>query len=240
MDLICARQLLQRLDTIRKETGVLAAGQTTQKMTIRQQLSDMKKTIAQRDEIVASNTGVRNEESIRITSELNAQLATIRQDVVKEREHDKRGKSELLPSRDVIYDIYDQTLCDFDRQINGRKWTREPATSHEPLAIPDIDDERFQKLLQRDVYIDSLLDRLQIGIEHLKNQALEMNGELKRQEVQLITMEPNVNKTNNHVIAHTNRLRVIIKNTSGRFWTLFILITILLGVVGLIISIATR
>ena len=114
--------------------------------------------------------------------------------------------------------------------------SRVPLDSSE---LPDIEtQEQLQMLQRKDEQIDSELEMVSAGVQDLKNIALDMRDEVQLHTAMVDEITNKVDKASVHLNTLNKRMKTTLAQTrsADRFILDFILLVILLGIVGYIIS----
>jgi len=105
-----------------------------------------------------------------------------------------------------------------------------------PASLPDIDDPRFQQLIQNDKLLDQKLDIIAEGVGTLKEIAIEMGKEVELQGVMMDQLEQHVDNANAKLHNLNGRLKEQLNKyrSCDRFVLDFICCAIILGLFGFI------
>eukprot|EP01106_Pelomyxa_sp_JSP_P010776 TRINITY_DN283_c0_g1_i3.p1 TRINITY_DN283_c0_g1~~TRINITY_DN283_c0_g1_i3.p1 ORF type:complete len:269 (+),score=66.90 TRINITY_DN283_c0_g1_i3:152-958(+) len=105
-----------------------------------------------------------------------------------------------------------------------------------PKELPNIDDSRFQALIQRDAELDAILDQIGEGVATLKALALEMNKEAHTQEALIDEMGEKVSLVTKEIRTMNKDMKellVKLRSPASCIITI-VLIVLLLALGGLI------
>lgn len=114
-----------------------------------------------------------------------------------------------------------------------------PVSRAPETELPDIEtQEGLQQLRVKDQAIDKELEQVSAGVQDLKNIALDMRDEVQMQTAMVDEITNKVDKANVHLNNLNKRMKQTLQQTrsADRFILDIILVVILLGVVGYIIS----
>eukprot|EP00310_Coccolithus_braarudii_P018502 CAMPEP_0183351910 /NCGR_PEP_ID=MMETSP0164_2-20130417/26331_1 /TAXON_ID=221442 /ORGANISM="Coccolithus pelagicus ssp braarudi, Strain PLY182g" /LENGTH=277 /DNA_ID=CAMNT_0025524211 /DNA_START=42 /DNA_END=875 /DNA_ORIENTATION=- len=108
--------------------------------------------------------------------------------------------------------------------------------------LPDIEtQEGLQQLQQKDQRIDEELEQVAAGVADLKTVALDIRDEVKVQSAMVDEITHKVDKASKHLSSINKKMKKTLQQTrsADRFILDFILLVVLLGIIGYIISLVT-
>jgi len=105
--------------------------------------------------------------------------------------------------------------------------------------LPDIEtQEGLQQLQQKDQRIDEELEQVAAGVADLKSVALDIRDEVKVQAAMVDEITHKVDRASKHLTGINKKMKKTLQQTrsADRFILDFILLVVLLGIIGYIIS----
>jgi len=225
------------------------------KKLIADEIRQIKKLINERDKLVSENPS--STQAVALSSDIRHLLTDTEKHVDKleqghkaavEKYAKKKAKKPGDPNLQLEeqFEIRDQVIeCARANLSECRNLERKrlggPAyipgkNASAPATIPNVDDPRFQALIQRDDEINKVLDSIGGKVHILHGMAVEMNETVKVQSDMIDRVEANVDDLNAQLVTVNKKLKDILTKlrSPDRFIIDFILICLLLGIGGLI------
>mmetsp|Transcript_46409 Transcript_46409/g.100809 ORF Transcript_46409/g.100809 Transcript_46409/m.100809 type:complete len:277 (+) Transcript_46409:246-1076(+) len=108
--------------------------------------------------------------------------------------------------------------------------------------LPDIEtQEGLRQLQQKDQRIDQELEQVAAGVADLRTVALDIRDEIKVQSAMVDEITNKVDNANKHLVNINKKMKKTLENTrsADRFIIDFILLVVLMGIIGYIITMIT-
>jgi len=121
----------------------------------------------------------------------------------------KELENAIQSRKDVVKNVQDHisecTMLEKKRALGNAAFTATTTTTTsgtDPTvtSLPDVDDPRFQKLMENDKEIDELLGIVSKNVATLKDEAVEINKALKEQGELLDDLDVEVEKTSQRLV----------------------------------------
>jgi len=121
----------------------------------------------------------------------------------------KELENAIQARKDVVKNVQDHvaecTMLEKKRALGNAAFTAASSSSltgNDPTvtSLPDVDDPRFQKLMENDKEIDELLGIVSKNVATLKDEAVEINKALKEQGELLDDLDVEVEKTSQRLV----------------------------------------
>jgi len=120
----------------------------------------------------------------------------------------KELENAIQARKDVVKNVQDHvsecTMLEKKRALGNAAFTATTTTTTtgDPTvtSLPDVDDPRFQKLMENDKEIDELLGIVSKNVATLKDEAIEINKALKDQSELLDDLDVEVEKTSQRLV----------------------------------------
>jgi len=158
----------------------------------------------------------------------------------------KEVENAIQARKDVLANVRDHisecTMLEKKRALGNAAFTTTTTTTTEGTdptvtSLPDVDDPRFQQLLQNDKEIDELLGIVSKNVATLKDEALEMNKAIKEQGQLLDDLDTEVERTSERLVdaaAQVKRLTDKINSSSDSCCIVIFLAVMLVAIIFLI------
>jgi len=158
----------------------------------------------------------------------------------KEVENAIQARKEVL--NNVRGHISECTMLEKKRALGNAAFTATTTTSstgNDPTvtSLPDVDDPRFQQLLQNDKEIDELLGIVSKNVATLKDEAIEINKSLKEQGQLLDDLDVEVEKTSQRLVDAAQQVKKLtdkINSSSDTCCVVIFLAVMLIAIIFLI------
>jgi len=121
----------------------------------------------------------------------------------------KEVENAIQARKDVVKNVQDHvsecTMLEKKRALGNAAFTATTSTTssgNDPTvtSLPDVDDPRFQKLMENDKEIDELLGIVSKNVATLKDEAIEINKALKEQGELLDDLDVEVERTSQRLV----------------------------------------
>jgi len=196
---------------------------------------------------VQDNLSKLEAEEARMEKKANSEIAKMEK---KKKDINPEVRKELENAiqvrKDVVKNVQDHvaecTLLEKKRALGNAAFTAASTSSTsggDPTvtSLPDVDDPRFQKLMENDKQIDELLGIVSKNVATLKDEALEINKSLKEQGQLLDDLDVEVEKTSQRLVdttAQVQRLTDKINSSSDTCCVVIFLCVMLVAIIFLI------
>jgi len=233
---------------------------TILKKKIAKEVRETRKLIEERNELM--DKGKEAAETVKLSNDVRWRIKAIQKDTeyldnirkdeaakVLEKAKGKPITAEQEKVQQVRAELVELCYKHIDecKHLEKSKYTTDRASLFQassnvevPDKLPDIDDPKFQALIEKDQAIDSKLDLVSQGVETLRQMATEMNKEVLVQEVMIETIDNRADKVNNMLDSLNDRMKKTLQGVrkADRFVIDFILLVIVLAIAGYIYNIA--
>jgi len=145
----------------------------------------------------------------------------------------KEVENAIQARKDVVKNVQDHvsecTLLEKKRALGNAAFTATTSssnTANDPTvtSLPDVDDPRFQKLMENDKQIDELLGVVSRNVATLKDEALEINKALKEQGELLEDLDVEVEHANSRLVDATAQVKKLTDKINSKSDTCCIVI----------------
>lgn len=157
----------------------------------------------------------------------------------------------IAARKEVVKNVQDHvaecTALEKKRALGNAAFTASTTTTtgNDPTvtSLPDVDDPRFQKLIENDKQIDELLGVLSGNVKTLKEEAVAMNQSVKEQGKLLDELEVEVDHADQRLKETTAQVKAVtdkIKSKSDTCCMSIFMIAILIAIVLLIVRLVRK
>jgi len=157
----------------------------------------------------------------------------------------KEVENAIQARKDIVKNVQDHisecSMLEKKRALGNAAFatTTSSTTGSDPTvtSLPDVDDPRFQKLLENDKQIDELLGIVSKNVATLKDEAMEMNKALKEQSELLDDLDVEVEHTSQRLVDAAQQVKKLTDKINSRSDTCCVVIFLtimLLAIVFLI------
>jgi len=195
---------------------------------------------------VQDNLAKLEAEEAKMEKKANSELAkmekkkkTVNPEIRKELENAIAARKEVV--KNVQDHVSECTMLEKKRALGSAAFTASTTSTtagNDPTvtSLPDVDDPRFQKLLENDKQIDELLGVVSRNVATLKDEALEMNKALKEQGELLEDLDVEVEHANNRLVDATAQVKKLTDkiNSKGDTCCIVIFLTVMLVAIVLL------
>lgn len=163
----------------------------------------------------------------------------------------KELENAIAARKEVVKNVQDHvaecTALEKKRALGNAAFTASTTTTtgNDPTvtSLPDVDDPRFQKLVENDKQIDELLGVLSGNVKTLKEEAVAMNQSVKEQGKLLDELEVEVDHADQRLKETTAQVKAVtdkIKSKSDTCCMSIFMIAILVAIVLLIVRLVRK
>ena len=157
----------------------------------------------------------------------------------------------IAARKEVVKNVQDHvaecTALEKKRALGNAAFTASTTTTtgNDPTvtSLPDVDDPRFQKLVENDKKIDELLGVLSGNVQTLKEEAVAMNQSVKEQGKLLDELEVEVDHADQRLKETTAQVKAVtdkIKSKSDTCCMSIFMIAILVAIILLIVRLVRK
>jgi len=154
----------------------------------------------------------------------------------------KELENAIQARKDVVKNVQDHvsecTMLEKKRALGNAAFTATSTTSTtgDPTvtSLPDVDDPRFQKLMENDKQIDELLGIVSKNVATLKDEALEINKALKEQGELLDDLDVEVEKTSQRLVDAAQQVKKLTDKINSKSDTCCIVIFLAVMLIAII------
>jgi len=155
----------------------------------------------------------------------------------------KELENAITARKEVVKNVQDHvqecTLLEKKRALGSAAFTATTSTTagNDPTvtSLPDVDDPRFQKLLENDKQIDELLGIVSKNVATLKDEAIEMNKALKEQGELLEDLDVEVDHANSRLVDATAQVKKLTDKINSKGDTCCIVIFLAVMLVAIVL-----
>jgi SYP7 family syntaxin len=248
----------KQMDNMRREDDPDIDDFTRLRRRIAREVKDIRSAIQEREELLGK-TGTNTVQTVEASANIRSRIKTVKDNVeqlqrMQQTEETKikkkAGKKPLEPQQEEnisqkaeVVSLAFKHIEECEILEKGRYSTAYQRSTFAPqtsgaiiTSLPDIDDGDFQQLRLTDRKIDTELDEISSGVGQLKEIALAMGKEVKKQEIMMDTIERRVDNATTQLQSLNKRLRDTIEKVrkGDKFIIDFILLCVLLAIVGYI------
>jgi len=160
-------------------------------------------------------------------------------EIRKELENAIQARKEVV--KNVQDHVQECTMLEKKRALGNAAFTATTSTTagNDPTvtSLPDVDDPRFQKLMENDKEIDELLGIVSKNVATLKDEAIEINKALKEQGELLDDLDVEVEKTSQRLVDAAQQVKKLtdkINSSSDTCCIVIFLAVMLIAIIFLI------
>ena len=154
----------------------------------------------------------------------------------------KEVENAIAARKEVVKNVQDHvqecTMLEKKRALGSAAFVATTTTSagNDPTvtSLPDVDDPRFQKLLENDKQIDELLGIVSRNVATLKDEALEINKALKEQSELLDDLDVEVEGANSRLVDATAQVKKLTDKINSKGDTCCIVIFLAVMLVAIV------
>jgi len=154
----------------------------------------------------------------------------------------KELENAISARKEVVKNVQDHisecTMLEKKRALGAAAFTASTTTikGNDPTvtSLPDVDDPRFQKLMENDKQIDELLGIVSKNVATLKDEALEMNKAIKEQGQLLDDLDVEVEQANNRLVDATAQVKKLTDKINSKGDTCCIMIFLAVMLVAIL------
>jgi len=154
----------------------------------------------------------------------------------------KEVENAISARKEVVKNVQDHvqecTMLEKKRALGSAAFTSTTtSTGNDPTvtSLPDVDDPRFQKLLENDKQIDELLGIVSRNVATLKDEAVEMNKALKEQGELLEDLDVEVEHANSRLVDATAQVKKMTDKINSKSDTCCIVIFLAVMLVAIVL-----
>jgi len=154
----------------------------------------------------------------------------------------KELENAIAVRKDVVKNVQDHvqecTMLEKKRALGSAAFTTTTTTTgNDPTvtSLPDVDDPRFQKLMENDKEIDQMLGIVSANVSVMKDQAMEMKSALKEQSELLDELDVDVEHTNSRLVDATAQVKKLTDKINSKSDTCCVVIFLAVMLVAIIL-----